>query len=53
MATYRSSVEFAAALRRRADARRRTDFDFPIEDYLFARGDDYVQKYRAEILSRA
>jgi homoserine O-acetyltransferase/O-succinyltransferase len=23
-------------------------FRFPIEDYLFARGDDYVQKYRAE-----
>jgi homoserine O-acetyltransferase len=27
---------------------RRIAFDFPIEDYLFARGDDYVQKYRAE-----
>jgi homoserine O-acetyltransferase/O-succinyltransferase len=23
-------------------------FRFPVEGYLFARGDDYVQKYRAE-----
>jgi homoserine O-acetyltransferase/O-succinyltransferase len=47
MATYRSNVEFAirfgAAPKRNADR-----FRFPIEDYLFARGDDYVQKYRAE-----
>jgi homoserine O-acetyltransferase len=47
MATYRSSVEFqlrfGAAPKRTADR-----FRFPIEDYLFARGDDYVQKYRAE-----
>jgi len=47
MATYRSSVEFelrfGAAPVRHADR-----FRFPIEDYLFARGDDYVQKYRAE-----
>jgi homoserine O-acetyltransferase len=47
MATYRSQVEFATrfggpALR---DAER---FRFPVEGYLFARGDDYVQKYRAE-----
>ena len=47
MATYRSAVEFqlrfgAAPIR---DADR---FRFPIEEYLFARGDDYVQKYRAE-----
>ncbi|MGO9513243.1 MAG: homoserine O-succinyltransferase MetX [Steroidobacteraceae bacterium] len=47
MATYRSAVEFdlrfgAAPVR---DADR---FRFPIEEYLFARGDDYVQKYRAE-----
>ena len=47
MATYRSQTEFALrfagpALR---DAER---FRFPVEGYLFARGDDYVQKYRAE-----
>jgi homoserine O-acetyltransferase/O-succinyltransferase len=48
MATYRSGVEFSirfgGAPTRTADHR----FRFPIEDYLFARGDDYVQKYRAE-----
>jgi homoserine O-acetyltransferase len=47
MATYRSAVEFqlrfGAAPTRIADR-----FRFPIEEYLFARGDDYVQKYRAE-----
>ena len=47
MATYRSPIEFAirfgGAPKRSADR-----FRFPIEDYLFARGDDYVQKYRAE-----
>jgi homoserine O-acetyltransferase/O-succinyltransferase len=47
MATYRSSVEFelrfGGAPKRQADR-----FRFPIEEYLFARGDDYVQKYRAE-----
>jgi homoserine O-acetyltransferase len=47
MATYRSSVEFQ--LRFGAPPVRTEDrFRFPIEDYLFARGDDYVQKYRAE-----
>jgi homoserine O-acetyltransferase len=47
MATYRSSVEFA--LRFGGPPARNADrFRFPIEDYLFARGDDYVQKYRAE-----
>src|SRR5271169_1191337 len=47
MATYRSSVEFS--LRFGAPPTRTADrFRFPIEDYLFARGDDYVQKYRAE-----
>jgi homoserine O-acetyltransferase len=46
MATYRSNVEFAI---RFGGAPKRTEdrFRFPIEDYLFARGDDYVQKYRA------
>ncbi len=47
MATYRSAVEFQ--LRFGATPVRNEDrFRFPIEDYLFARGDDYVQKYRAE-----
>ena len=47
MATYRSAVEFQ--LRFGAPAVRDGNrFRFPIEDYLFARGDDYVQKYRAE-----
>jgi homoserine O-acetyltransferase len=47
MATYRSAVEFQ--LRFGAAPKRNEDrFRFPIEDYLFARGDDYVQKYRAE-----
>jgi homoserine O-acetyltransferase len=47
MATYRSSIEFAL---RFGDAPTRASdrFRFPIEDYLFARGDDYVQNYRAE-----
>jgi homoserine O-acetyltransferase len=47
MATYRSSVEFQ--LRFGGEPTRGAErFRFPIEDYLFARGDDYVQKYRAE-----
>ena len=47
MATYRSSVEFA--LRFGGEPVQSAGrFRFPIEDYLFARGDDYVQKYRAE-----
>jgi homoserine O-acetyltransferase len=47
MATYRSNVEFA--IRFGGEPKRSADrFRFPIEDYLFARGDDYVQKYRAE-----
>jgi homoserine O-acetyltransferase len=47
MATYRSSVEFQ--LRFGGPPVRIEDrFRFPIEEYLFARGDDYVQKYRAE-----
>jgi homoserine O-acetyltransferase len=47
MTTYRSQVEFATRFRGPAvrDAER---FRFPVESYLFARGDDYVQKYRAE-----
>jgi homoserine O-acetyltransferase len=47
MATYRSQAEFALRFRGPAvrDGQR---FRFPVEGYLFARGDDYVQKYRAE-----
>jgi homoserine O-acetyltransferase/O-succinyltransferase len=47
MATYRSAVEFQ--LRFAGPPVRNADrFRFPVEDYLFARGDDYVQKYSAE-----
>src|SRR6202012_701265 len=47
MATYRSNVEFA--IRFGGAPKRSGDrFRFPVEGYLFARGDDYVQKYRAE-----
>jgi homoserine O-acetyltransferase len=47
MATYRSPIEFALRFGG-APTRTADRFRFPIEDYLFARGDDYVQKYRAE-----
>jgi len=47
MATYRSAVEFDLRFGG-APVREQERFRFPIEDYLFARGDDYVQKYRAE-----
>ncbi len=47
MATYRSNVEFSIRFGG-APTRAADRFRFPIEDYLFARGDDYVQKYRAE-----
>jgi homoserine O-acetyltransferase len=47
MATYRSAVEFELRFGG-APVRQQERFRFPIEDYLFARGDDYVQKYRAE-----
>jgi homoserine O-acetyltransferase len=47
MATYRSPEEFAA---RFGGAPRRKDDDFvlPVEEYLFARGADYAQRYRPE-----
>jgi homoserine O-acetyltransferase len=47
MATYRSPVEFALRFGG-APVRGADRFRFPIEDYLFARGDHYVQKYGAE-----
>ncbi len=47
MATYRTAAEFS---QRFGGAPRRDGgrFRFPVEDYLFARGDDYVRRYRAE-----
>jgi homoserine O-acetyltransferase len=47
MATYRSQAEFALRFGG-APVRDAERFRFPIEDYLFARGDDYAQKHRAE-----
>ena len=47
MATYRSPAEFAMRFAG-PPVRDGGRFRFPIEGYLFARGDDYVQKYRAE-----
>jgi homoserine O-acetyltransferase len=47
MATYRSPEEFSA---RFAGAARRVDgrFVLPVEEYLFARGAEYAQRYRPE-----
>ena len=47
MATYRSAEEFSA---RFAGAARRVDdrFVLPVEEYLFARGAEYAQRYRPE-----
>jgi homoserine O-acetyltransferase len=47
MATYRSQREFAMRFSG-PPLRDEERFRFPVEGYLFARGDDYVQKYRAE-----
>ena len=48
MATYRSPEEFAArfagAARRNADDK----FVLPVEEYLFARGAEYAQRYRPD-----
>jgi homoserine O-acetyltransferase/O-succinyltransferase len=48
MATYRSPEEFAArfggAARKQGDDR----FVLPVEEYLFARGAEYAQRYRPE-----
>lgn len=55
MATYRSPEEFAArfggAPRRapgRAGEQRDDSFVLPVEEYLFARGAEYAQRYRPE-----
>ncbi len=47
MTTYRSPEELAARFSG-AVARDGQRFVFPIEEYLFARGSDYAQRYRAE-----
>jgi homoserine O-acetyltransferase len=47
MTTYRSPEELAARFSG-AVARHGERFVFPIEEYLFARGSDYAQRYRAE-----
>jgi homoserine O-acetyltransferase/O-succinyltransferase len=47
MTTYRSPAEFAARFGG-APTRGAERYRFPIEDYLFARGDHYAQQYRAE-----
>ena len=47
MTTYRSPEELAARFSG-AVARHGERFVFPIEEYLFARGSEYAQRYRAE-----
>ncbi len=47
MATYRSPAEFAARFGGEAE-RCATGFTFPVESYLFARGDAYAQRYVPE-----
>jgi homoserine O-acetyltransferase len=47
MTTYRSPAEFVLRFSG-APVRDAGRFRFPIEDYLFARGDHYAQQYRAE-----
>ena len=47
MTTYRSAAEFAERFGS-APVRGPHRFRFPVEDYLFARGDRYIQKYRPE-----
>jgi homoserine O-acetyltransferase len=47
MTTYRSPREFAARFSG-PPVREADRFRFPVEDYLFARGDHYVQNYRPE-----
>src|SRR5688572_23055394 len=56
MATYRSAEEFSARFagaarrveRRGDDGRVEEQFVLPVEDYLFARGAEYAQRYRPE-----
>jgi homoserine O-acetyltransferase len=46
MATYRSPAEFAVRFRA-APVRTRDGFRFAVEDYLFARGENYAGRYQA------
>jgi homoserine O-acetyltransferase len=45
MATYRSAAEFKARFSG-APLRTTDGFRFPVEDYLFARGEDYAERYQ-------
>jgi homoserine O-acetyltransferase len=47
MTTYRSADEFTTRFSG-APVRAADRFRFPVEDYLFARGERYVQQYRPE-----
>ena len=47
MTTYRSQEEFAARFNGPA-TREDEQFQFPVEQYLFARGSDYASKYRPD-----
>ncbi len=47
MTTYRSAAEFAERFSS-APIRAGERFRFPVEDYLFARGDRYIERYRPE-----
>jgi homoserine O-acetyltransferase len=47
MTTYRSADEFTTRFSA-APVRAADRFRFPVEDYLFARGERYVQRYRPE-----
>jgi homoserine acetyltransferase len=53
MTTYRSAGEFAELRFSAAPVRVGDRFRFPVEEYLFARGDRYVQRYRPESFSDA
>ena len=49
MATYRSPEEFAARFAGAPRAQRATtSFVLPVEEYLFARGAEYAQRYRPD-----
>ncbi|MDB6088047.1 MAG: Homoserine O-succinyltransferase [Gammaproteobacteria bacterium] len=47
MSTYRSSEEFAARFDG-APARNGERFEFPVEQYLFARGSDFADRHKPE-----
>jgi homoserine O-acetyltransferase len=47
MTTYRSTEEFTARFNG-PPTRQEESFEFPVEQYLFARGGDYASRYRPE-----